>query len=238
MTKRSAGSRLLFWGAAGVVVLALVAGTVGLLLPRADAPQGQPAPTAAAAPGTDSGDGAGCERTSSSREVPGDLRWTASKGVTWPVSDTVGPTRVVEGFPVCFEHSPIGAALAATSMLYAMVDHSAESTSAFWATDSPGKAKYVETGRELDATGKNPIVDGLAAQGGTVAGFRIDDYTGDTALVRVVFKVPGSQRGYTGIAAQMVWTDGDWRYRANDLGGGALPVDLFADEFTGWGRDG
>ncbi|QRY42305.1 hypothetical protein JVX92_15085 (plasmid) [Microbacterium hominis] len=158
--------------------------------------------------------------------------------MTWPVSDTVGPTRVVEGFPVCFEHSPIGAALAATTIAFSLTDHSAESTANFWVIDSPGKSIYVENARAAEAAQGNLIVNGFAAQGATVAGFRIDDYTGDTASVRVVVQVPGSARGYLGGQYTLVWVDGDWRQRVNDLGKTAPAASMFRDEFTHWSSDG
>lgn len=113
------------WVAGAVVLVAVLIGVVGLLWPRL----GETPPTAneTSHPAAPVGEGP-CPTSipaSTTSTVPSDLRWAASKGVTWPVSDTVGPTSTSNGFPTCFQHSPIGAALFGTSFLTASLNSAA-----------------------------------------------------------------------------------------------------------------
>jgi hypothetical protein len=163
--------------------------------------------------------------------APDDLRWEAIDGASWPVSDSLGPTANQDGWAVCFSRSPVGAALAATSILFAAVEHSAVDVTEFYMIDSPGKTAALETARTTDAA---DFVAGLRETGMTLVGFRVDEYTPDRASIQLVFSLPQSKTGYAGMPLTMVWTDGDWRLKVLDDGTISEASEMTAGDFEMW----
>lgn len=146
--------------------------------------------------------------------MPSDLRWkTGQDGINWPVSATVGPTRTVDGFPACFARSPLGAALAATTGTYEQYgDHSVRAALGFYIQDSPGKEKDIAA----SAAGFNP--QQMRSSGLNPAGFSVESFSKDQAVVTLVYSFPSSSTGYFGMPYTMVWTGGDWKISVLDNG--------------------
>lgn len=130
---------------------------------------------------------------------------------------------------MCFSQSPVGASLAAVSFLFATVDRPAQEASEFYIADSPGKATSVEESGEVTS-----LPDQLEQYGMQLVGFRVDEYTEDRALVRLVFSSPNSQTGLVGLPYPMVWVDGDWRVKVLDNCRTGEPVPVNEGQFTRW----
>jgi hypothetical protein len=108
MKESTRASKITMFVSFGVLILAIVSALVIFFLPTNDEPT-TPDPAGSATPSpsvstpTPDADGIGCEaEPNDSRAVPADLRWAAANGITWPVSDTVGPTATTDGFDACF----------------------------------------------------------------------------------------------------------------------------------------
>lgn len=233
-------SRPVAWTSAVVLVLAVVLAAVmvvwsivspaepeGTSNPTADSPS-----TSVAQGGTQAPKGA-CDvpegDTSLRPQIPTDLRWKAAQGLTWPVSDTYGPTQTKDGFDVCFARSPLGAALAATTFIYSQFDgHKGPDLIDFYVVDSPGKDIALESS---DAGGD---ADGFTELGLSLAGFIATEYTPERVSISSVFTVPNSETGYMGLPTNLVWVDGDWRVKFPDVEENIQPSKPVKGQFVEW----
>lgn len=225
-------SKVTLWLSFGVLGVAIIAALIIFFLP-ADTPN--VADTASPAPASsthiaDAG-GIGCKAPpSDDRKVPADLRWAASQGVTWPVSDSTGPTTTTGGFPACFEHSPVGAALAAVTTLYSQIDHSPQDVGQFYLAESHGREAALA---ELGAS-SSTLKDQLKSNGLVPVGFQIEEYDEQRAAVRLIMRVPNSATGFRGLPYPMVWADGDWKLKPLDNGSTGEASDVTSGQFTNW----
>lgn len=219
------------WVALGIVVLALVLAVVSALLPRADSdPEPSPSQAPSTAPTSTESSGTCDMPESDSSAVPDDLRWEAAAGVTWPVSDSLGPTSSENGLPTCFARSPIGAALAATSMVYSQASVPSATAMEFYLVDAPGRDAAL-----ADAAGEESFAENLQRAGLTLAGFDVVEYTNARATVDLVFASPDASTGYGAITVILEWTGDDWRLRPLDDGTVAGPGNpQRAGQFISW----
>ncbi|ONI65425.1 hypothetical protein ALI44B_00260 [Leifsonia sp. ALI-44-B] len=233
MTKAST-SKITLWLSIGVLVVAIIAALVIFLVPS-DTPEPSTEQTQrpTSAPTETSAVGAvGCAAPASDeRDVPSDLRWEAKEGVTWPVSDSVGPTAVTKGFAACFEHSPVGASLAAVTFVFSQVDHTPLEATEFYVADSPGKKAMLS---QLDENTESRLTQQIASSGVSIAGFQIEEYDGDRTLVRVILRVPASPTGFRGLPVPLIWEGGDWKVKPLDTGSTGQASDVSEGEFTPW----
>lgn len=231
-------NQITLWAAIIFLVFVLIAVLVIFLVPNnkpdtastTPATSTKPSPTATATEAA----GIGCKAPASdNRAVPDDLRWEVSSatGLTWPVSDTVGPTTTTDGFAACFEHSPVGAALAAVALNFSATDRTQLDIAKFYLADSPGRDYILAN---TDPNAYSPIAQQLKDNGFSLVGYRIEQYDGDSASIRLVLRAPGSATGYRGIPAPMVWSDGDWKLKPLDNGSTGQPTDERDGQFTDW----
>jgi hypothetical protein len=219
------------WVAGCVVAIAVIVGVVGILIPHG----GGAGPTATGAPEpTKSMTAGGCNAVSSeSTAVPADLRWESANGVTWPVSDSLGPLGTDHGFAVCFAQSPVGAALAAVTSVYAVADHDPIASFDFYTVDTPSKASVLSQ-LEGATTPKVDLARQLAESGMALVGFQVREFSPTRASVNLVYSAPSSQTGYRTIPRTMVWEDGDWRVKLDDSGNFGESSDATDGDFTRW----
>ncbi|WP_417221233.1 hypothetical protein [Arthrobacter sp.] len=195
---------------ASIIILVLIAGMAFLIFAnpakddtKAPAAGGSsPAATPAAKEGCDvpAGD------TSSTPDMPKDLRWEARDGWTWPVSDTYGPTQHKDGYGVCFARSPLGAALMAVNFNSAGNVFDAREALDLYLVDSAGKDVQLAKATSEPST---PI---------SYSGFITDSFTPDHAQVTLVFSTPDTATGFTGLPLSFRWVDGDWKQEVLDDG--------------------
>lgn len=166
-------------------------------------------------------------------ESPSDLRWEVKNGWTWPVSDSLGPTKETEGHPTCFARSPLGASLFLTSVLNQSWTNetSANSVLAFYMEDQEGKDFMLS--QEPSTSG----VEEMKAAGWSNAGFRIEYFTQDEATVTAVLRTPDTETGYTGMQMNLVWVNDDWRLETKQtkITSDSTPV-VETDSFIAWGK--
>lgn len=238
--KRGWNSKQAGIGAIVIVALAvlvvLLATFLGVFAPvKHDSGQGtaaNPAPTTSAAAGGP------CNVPTTGQavqKVPSDLSWHAGRGgITWPTSAAVGPTKKVDGFPACFARTATGAALAATTGYLGQYDtgHSVRELLDFYLADGAGKEIAV------DGTVKNQTTpEQMRAQGLSVAGYSVESFTKDRAIVDVVLTQPAGATGYFAVPLTMIWVDGDWKVSVLDNGElySGNPLTPSQGDFTAWG---
>ncbi|MDR6692545.1 hypothetical protein J2X55_003490 [Microbacterium sp. 1154] len=230
-------NRVGLWVAGAVVLVAVIVGVVGLLWPR----PGETPPAATdntSQPSTPTGSGA-CPTAlpaSTTSTVPDDLRWAASQGMSWPVSDTVGPTSTSDGFPDCFQQSPIGAALFTSTFYGSVADHTPTDAARFYTAPSAELDDYLRTAAPA-APSDGSVAEQNQRAGIGVAGYRIDSYTAEHATVTLVLTVPNSSTGYRGIPFDLVWHDSDWKIgKLSSNTGANVVIDVLDGQFTKWAR--
>lgn len=169
------------------------------------------------------------------QDVPSDLSWHAGRGgITWPVSDVVGPTKKVDGFPACFARTQTGAALAATTAYLGQYDtgHSVQELLNFYIEAGAGKSSAV------DSTAKEQTSpEDLRAQGISVAGYSVESFGKNRAVVDIVLTQPSTSTGYFAIPLTMTWVDDDWKLTVLDNGAlySGNPLTPTRGDFTAWG---
>lgn len=220
-----------WWISLGIVVVVAILAIIIFVnpAPKDSVPVTEPTATTTETPAS------GCNvpegDTSSKPAMPKDLRWEAAKGVTWPVSDTYGPTQDRDGYGVCFARSPLGAALAMSTFSGLANTADPKMATEIYAMDSVGKTAALDSPTS-DSDSDVPV---------GFAGFSTDSFTPDEAQITLVFSVSGTSTGYIGFPSTLRWVDGDWKIKLLDdgstfAGAATYPV---AGQFTPWGgRDG
>lgn len=211
-----------------IIILVLIAGMAALILAN-PAKVDTRAPAAAesspaASPVAKEGCNVPAGDTSSTPEMPKDLRWEARDGWTWPVSDTYGPTQKKDGYGVCFARSPLGAALMAVNFNSATNVLGKHRAIELYVLDSPGKEVQLAKPATENAT---PV---------SYSGFIVDSFTPDEAQVTLVFATPDTATGFTGLPLSFRWIDGDWKQEILDDGSlfRGQAIDPQRGEFVEW----
>lgn len=221
-----------------VVVVVLISAALALFAPKnpeTAAPDNPtPPPSSSAAPSKDAQGGAcgvSAGNMSLRPEVPSDLRWEVDSGWSWPVSDSLGPTKTDSKHPTCFAKSPLGASLFLTSVLNEawVSENDSNAVLAFYMEDQEGKEAAL-------AAGSGPSgLDQMQSAGWSNAGFRVEYFSGDEATVTTVLRSPDTETGYTGIQMDLVWLNDDWRLESKQLLQPAAPAPTVeADSFVKW----
>jgi len=137
---------------------------------------------------------------------------------------TVGPQRTVDGFRVCFAHSPLGA-------LFAAVNFWAEGTAAppgavyqHLAADTPLRAQAITAAR-TDGAGR---LDALTKV--QVAGYALTAYDPATAVITLAFQL--SDGAFVSVPTALRWENGDWRYVV--AAGGTVPGAAQISDLNGY----
>jgi len=220
-----------------VVIIVLISTLLGVFAPANNGDQGtagKPAPTSSTSAAADGP----CNVPTTgqaAQKVPTDITWHAGRGgITWPVSAAVGPTKKVDGFAACFARTRTGAALAATTGYLGQYDtgHSVRELLNFYIADSAGKPITVDGTVKAQTSPED-----MRAQGLSVAGYSIESFTKNRAIVDVVFTQPSGSTGYYAVPLTMVWVDGDWKVSVLDSGElySGNPLTPSAGDFTPWG---
>ena len=197
-----------WWISLGIVMVVAILAVIIFVKPAPKTPTPLAVPTTSTSATVQAVGGCNVPQgdTSSKPAIPKDLRWTAAKGITWPVSDTYGPTQDKNGYGVCFARSPLGAALAMTTIF------------ASGNTMDPKEAIEIYV---ADTVGKKAALAGAAPSKSapmTPAGFSIEAYTSDLVELTVVYSLASSSTGYVGFPSSMTWEDGDWKAKVSDNG--------------------
>lgn len=219
-----------------VIVGVVCVGGIILIFSTPHQGAGPAGPAATAAAGHQAAPGRVCPVGSSTTDVPAaapaDIRWKALYGNTWPYSPSVGPTRTVDGVAQCFQHSPMGAALAGVNILQSARTVDLVSAQKIIRTQfTPGKGQQAALSEAVKAASTAP----QARVFGRVVGFKIESYRPEQAVVLLVESWP--QLGqYTGYDLTLDWVNGDWRVHFTDNGQPSLNGVITVDPagYTPW----
>lgn len=166
-------------------------------------------------------------------KMPADLKWEASKGLSWPVSGSVGPTRTSGEHPTCWAKSPLGVALFTTAFINQMwTNQDVDDLADFYVSDSPDKTHLLASLK--GAKGGEGAAE-MVSKGMSNVGFVVDRFTGNEASVSVVLTTPGRATPFLAFRFHSVWDGNDWKI--TKLRGGPMPEeDLWAPTGNGFVR--
>jgi hypothetical protein len=131
-----------------------------------------------------------------------DITWHATAVAPVPVSPTYGPLRTdSDALPICFSHSPMGAAIAVETIDAWLFSTRWRTVLATHVAQTPGYAEFL-TALEADPPDGSPDID-------TLVGFNVVAYTPAVASIELVYR--GSNGGLVGCPVSAQWTRGDWQ---------------------------
>lgn len=203
-----------------IVVLGTILATVGIVnANRETTGPPPPAPTSTTEP-TSSSDTPATE--ASVCGLPGEVltgtvseppaaQWEFQGTTAYPVSPEYGPGKTTdEGVRTCFQHSPEGALFAAANgAAQATEPETARAWGEYFIAEGPGGEALLDT-EQTSA----PATAGTRVR---LVGFRMLEYTGETAQVDLAFR--SSTEGETvhfSMVYTLVWEEGDWKLRVDD----------------------
>lgn len=136
--------------------------------------------------------------------------WQYQDVNAYPVSPSAGPGETApEGYRYCYQHTPEGAVFAAANMTIAGFGPVEMRTALLDYALTDGQYRD----RLLGASGGDSSGDVRAA----IAGFRVLEYTGETARIDIAFRGTASGQAVTGSTVyELIWDGGDWRINADE----------------------
>ncbi|MGI5347338.1 hypothetical protein ACQEU8_03995 [Streptomyces sp. CA-250714] len=141
--------------------------------------------------------------------APKDVAWRNLKGTMVPTSPSAGPTLVSGPVWWCYARTPMGAVMAAHSILTHM-------SGADWRTVAQQQLVAGE-GREEFISQRSSIPQSEVEnqEAGVYSGFTVQAFSRDAATVRIIMK--SSSGSLTGTTVSLRWSGGDWKVqpRAN-----------------------
>lgn len=198
----------------GAIVLAAIVVLVTSLLRGGDN-NADPTPTPTSSTSADPGSAdpsvcglEGFEETSSLSAAP-ENEWELVGTVAAPTDASgAGPGTIDDGFRSCYAHTAEGSLFAAVNYVALASD----------SRNVPRLPELVEPGPGRDAA--------LAAGGGggssstrvQVAGFKINSYSADEAVVDIAWSVTSSGSALVSMPIVLHWVDGDWKIVLDDNG--------------------
>ena len=218
-----------WWISLGVVMVVAILAVIIFVKPAPKTPAPIAEPTTSATAKAVSGCNVPKGDTSPKPAMPKDLRWEAAKGITWPVSDTYGPTQDKDGYGVCFARSPLGAALAMATFSGWTNTQDPKKALEIYAMDTAGKKVALESTKTSSGDSGSDVPVGFA-------GFSTDSFTPDEAQITLVLAVAGTSTGYVGFPCTLRWVDGDWKIKLLDDGSpyAGTPSAPVAGQFVSW----
>lgn len=166
---------------------------------------------------------------------PEAAQWIVERWAVLPVVEGAGPCVERSGYRVGFAHTQTGAVLA----VYHYFVHGVPTTA------DDGTRGMLEHGL-VDGTLKDSLLqqvddveNGVELRvpdsdynGVRLSGYRIQDFTGDTAVVEVLYR---TETAAASLTAQLVWQDGDWRIDPTSANAwGAVQSNVRVQDFVAW----
>lgn len=149
----------------------------------------------------------GFEETSSLDTAP-DNEWELVGTVAAPTDPDVGPGTIDSGFRSCYAHTAEGSLFAAVTYVALASD----------SRNIPRLVDLVEPGPGRDAAiaaGSSGSSPSTRVQ---VAGFKINSYSADEAVVDVAWSVTSSGGALVSMPVVLHWVEGDWKIVLDDDG--------------------
>ena len=150
----------------------------------------------------------GFEETSSLTTAPGN-EWELVGTVAAPTdANGAGPGTIDDGFRSCYAHTAEGALFAAVNYVALASD----------SRNVPRLPELVEPGPGRDAALAAGGGGGSASTRVQVAGFKINSYSADEAVVDIAWNVTSSGSALVSMPVVLHWVDGDWKIVLDDNG--------------------
>lgn len=146
--------------------------------------------------------------------------WVTRGNGEYPTSQKYGGLETgANGAPVCFSHSPEGAVLAMATIWGSPYDsdalHASFKDRVFPTSIASDMADIYFNSLTNAAGDQSSALSDAKTQ--TVA-YKLDSYTGDTAVVEIAESINGKDSGYLKLKFTMQWVDNDWYLDMTQLG--------------------
>lgn len=145
-------------------------------------------------------------------EAP-EATWKYMGETAYPTSSDYGPAESTDGYERCFQHSPEGAVFAAAYITTASLTYSQEH-------DEKGAeawADYLMVGPGRDAVLNGESNDDDTSGRLMIQGFRVLDYSNDTAKIDLAARVTiDGESATASFVYDLVWENGDWKWEVPD----------------------
>ena len=198
----------------GAIVLAAIVVLVTSLLGGGDNhADPTPAPTTSMSADPGSADPSVCglegfEETNSLTTAPGN-EWELVGTVAAPTdAKGTGPGTIDDGFRSCYAHTAEGALFAAVNYVALASD----------SRNVPRLPELVEPGPGRDAALAAGGSGGSSSTRLQVAGFQINSYSAEEAVVDIAWNVTSSGSALVSMPVVLHWVDGDWKIVLDDNG--------------------
>lgn len=137
--------------------------------------------------------------------------WKYQGTTAYPTSPDAGPAAATrEGIRYCFQRSPEGALYAAGNGLVQATDPAAA---------EPWMELFLAEGPHRDqilADNGGPAGDSSSSTRMSIAGFKVLEFSGDSAVIDVAVNASTQGQNITGsFIYSLVWQDGDWKLSAD-----------------------
>lgn len=159
-----------------------------------------------------------------------DVEWEQRGDLRFPTSSDFGPAAVdEEGFHYCFQHSPEGAVLAATTNAIHGFDYT---NSLPWFDYFTSEGEY----RDTYVTNEPGSTAEESDHETWLLGFEVHEYDESTAEVEIFILADFSEFPMA-VQQKLVWADGDWKIDASqpDAMGTDYAEDI--DDMIMWGNE-
>lgn len=142
--------------------------------------------------------------------APKDVAWKSLGGVHLPTSPSAGPTRYSGPVWWCYAHNPMGAVMAAHSILSHMSTPDWRTVAEQQIVAGEGRDTFISQRSRLGQS------DLTTDDAGVYSGFFVGSYTKEKVQVRLLIKGTGGGLGATSVA--MRWSGGDWKVEPQSNG--------------------
>ncbi|MGY1438581.1 hypothetical protein [Streptomyces reniochalinae] len=161
--------------------------------------------------------------------APKDVEWKNLNGVTVPTSPSAGPTRYSGPVWWCYAHTPMGAVMAAHSILTHMSTTDWRTVAEQQLVAGEGRDAFIS---QRSSLGQSQTTDDDA---GVPSGFFVGSFTKNTTQVRLLIK--GASGGLGVATVSMRWSGGDWKVEPRSDGAlfGTSDSGVNSNGFIKWG---
>ena len=168
--------------------------------------------------------GIGCEAPpSDNRKVPADLRWEFPRKRRHLAGiGHRGPTKATDEFASCFEHSPVGAALAAVAINFSTTDRTQLDVAEFYLADSPGR-DYVLANTCTGCDSPSALTDLAGKRHSRSSASSVEQYDGERARSASSSEFTWQRHGHGGFPLPDGLGDGDWKSSRSTPGSPVRP---------------
>ncbi|MGP3973558.1 hypothetical protein ACTWQF_05855 [Streptomyces sp. 8N114] len=150
------------------------------------------------------------EDTARPTSAPKDVAWKNLNDTLVPTSPSAGPTQVSGPVWWCYARTPMGAVMAAHSILTHMSDADWRTVAEQQIVSGKGREEFISQRSAMSQAAVE------SEETGVYSGFSVVSYSKNAAELRILIKSAGGTLGSTTVS--MRWSGGDWKVKPRTNG--------------------